>query len=244
MRNSSRSPDSRIGVSATVADPGDTSSQGLPGGVVAAATTAHGIGLSLRRPCRSSLAKLSRSTLLLIDTRRPGISRPNGSEPPTMLIMNDKVTKTDAEWREQLDPTQYAGGAPRRDRARRSAASTGTTGTPGSTTASAAARRCSTSDTKFDAGCGWPSYSEPINSEVVERVVDRSHGMVRDRGALQQLRLAPRPRLRGRPGADRRALLHQLGRDRLRPAQALRRAAGTAARCAQTAGAAASIPVR
>ena len=35
------------------------------------------------------------------------------------------------------------------------------------------------SDTKFDAGCGWPSYSEPINSEVIERVVDHSHGMVR-----------------------------------------------------------------
>jgi len=33
--------------------------------------------------------------------------------------------------------------------------------------------------TKFDAGCGWPSYWEPINSEVVERVVDRSLGMVR-----------------------------------------------------------------
>jgi peptide-methionine (R)-S-oxide reductase len=35
------------------------------------------------------------------------------------------------------------------------------------------------SGTKFDAGCGWPSYWEPLNSEVVERVVDHSHGMVR-----------------------------------------------------------------
>ena len=35
------------------------------------------------------------------------------------------------------------------------------------------------SGTKFDAGCGWPSYWQPINSEVVERVVDTSHGMVR-----------------------------------------------------------------
>lgn len=35
------------------------------------------------------------------------------------------------------------------------------------------------SGTKFDAGCGWPSYWAPINSEIIERVVDRSHGMVR-----------------------------------------------------------------
>ena len=35
------------------------------------------------------------------------------------------------------------------------------------------------SGTKFDAGCGWPSYWQPINSEVIRRVVDSSHGMVR-----------------------------------------------------------------
>lgn len=35
------------------------------------------------------------------------------------------------------------------------------------------------SATKFDAGCGWPSYWQPINSEVIERVLDRTHGMVR-----------------------------------------------------------------
>ena len=34
-------------------------------------------------------------------------------------------------------------------------------------------------DTKFDAGCGWPSYSAAADAEVIERVVDRSHGMVR-----------------------------------------------------------------
>jgi peptide-methionine (R)-S-oxide reductase len=33
--------------------------------------------------------------------------------------------------------------------------------------------------TKFDAGCGWPSYYEPVNAQVVERVRDDSHGMVR-----------------------------------------------------------------
>jgi len=35
------------------------------------------------------------------------------------------------------------------------------------------------SDTKFDAGCGWPSYFEPIAPEQVREERDTSHGMIR-----------------------------------------------------------------
>lgn len=35
------------------------------------------------------------------------------------------------------------------------------------------------SDTKFDAGCGWPSYHTAAGADVIERVVDKTHGMVR-----------------------------------------------------------------
>jgi peptide-methionine (R)-S-oxide reductase len=35
------------------------------------------------------------------------------------------------------------------------------------------------SDTKFDSGSGWPSFTEPAIAEAVELHEDRSHGMVR-----------------------------------------------------------------
>ncbi|MDB5818725.1 MAG: methionine sulfoxide reductase [Rhizobacter sp.] len=89
-----------------------------------------------------------------------------------------KVQKTDAEWREQLDPMQY-------QVARQSATERPFTGEhwdnfePGSYKCVGCGTPLFESDTKFDAGCGWPSYWKPINSEVVERITDKSHGMVR-----------------------------------------------------------------
>lgn len=35
------------------------------------------------------------------------------------------------------------------------------------------------SSTKFDAGCGWPSYSTPENEKSIREVRDISHGMIR-----------------------------------------------------------------
>ncbi|GLB46857.1 peptide methionine sulfoxide reductase MsrB [Philodulcilactobacillus myokoensis] len=36
------------------------------------------------------------------------------------------------------------------------------------------------SDTKYDAGCGWPSFTKPINDDALNSKVDTSHGMVRN----------------------------------------------------------------
>ncbi len=35
------------------------------------------------------------------------------------------------------------------------------------------------SDAKFEAGCGWPSFWEPLEGAHLEEVTDTSHGMVR-----------------------------------------------------------------
>jgi peptide-methionine (R)-S-oxide reductase len=88
------------------------------------------------------------------------------------------VKKTDAQWRAELDANQYRV-------ARQSGTEPAFTGKywdhwqPGSYHCVGCGTPLFASATKFDAGCGWPSYFEPINSEVVERVVDESHGMVR-----------------------------------------------------------------
>ena len=35
------------------------------------------------------------------------------------------------------------------------------------------------SDTKFDSGCGWPSFWEPISPDAIIEQKDTSHGMLR-----------------------------------------------------------------
>ena len=89
-----------------------------------------------------------------------------------------EIRKTDAEWRAQLDGEQYAV-------ARQGGTERAFTGRywdhfePGSYACIGCGTPLFAAASKFDAGCGWPSYSEPINATVVERLVDRSHGMVR-----------------------------------------------------------------
>lgn len=89
-----------------------------------------------------------------------------------------EVQKTDVEWRAQLDPMQY-------QVARQAGTERAFTGRywdhweQGQYRCIGCGIPLFASHTKFDAGCGWPSYYEAVNSDVIERVVDRSHGMVR-----------------------------------------------------------------
>ena len=90
----------------------------------------------------------------------------------------NKIHKSDAEWREQLSPEEYAV-------ARNKGTERPFTGRYWDTDQSGIYRciGCGTalfaSDTKFDAGCGWPSYFEPLNPDNVREETDTSHGMNR-----------------------------------------------------------------
>ncbi|SHM64815.1 peptide-methionine (R)-S-oxide reductase [Duganella sacchari] len=92
--------------------------------------------------------------------------------------MSNKVTKPDAEWRAQLDPMEY-------QVTRHAATERAFTGKfwdhhePGIYTCVCCNTPLFRSDTKFDSGCGWPSYFEPIDPANVIEKVDRSHGMLR-----------------------------------------------------------------
>jgi len=66
------------------------------------------------------------------------------------------------------------------------------------------------SETKFDSGTGWPSFTEPVNLEQIELRDDSSGGNAAYRDTLQELRRASRAciqRSARRQGGQ--ALLHQ-----------------------------------
>jgi peptide-methionine (R)-S-oxide reductase len=89
-----------------------------------------------------------------------------------------KVSKTDAEWRAQLTPEQYAvcrqkGTEP---------AFTGeyySTKEPGVYRCACCGNELFRSETKHESGTGWPSFYEPVSSDAVRTEDDSSHGMSR-----------------------------------------------------------------
>ena len=92
--------------------------------------------------------------------------------------MSTQVEKTDQEWREQLTPEQY-------DVLRNHGTERPFTGEYVHTKADGTYRcaGCGAelfgSDTKFDSGTGWPSFTDPKVAENVETRTDRSLFMKR-----------------------------------------------------------------
>jgi peptide-methionine (R)-S-oxide reductase len=93
-------------------------------------------------------------------------------------VPNKKVSKTDAEWQALLSPEQYR--ITREHGTER--AFTGpfwNSKEKGTYSCVCCGEKLFRSDTKFDSGCGWPSYFEPVRPDAVIELEDRSLGMRR-----------------------------------------------------------------
>src|SRR3954468_24455010 len=92
--------------------------------------------------------------------------------------METEITKTDAQWREELTPEQYAV-------LREAGTERAFTGKywdchdDGVYRCAGCGAELFASGTKFESGSGWPSFTEPAVAEAVEAKRDSSHGISR-----------------------------------------------------------------
>ncbi|MGD1990697.1 MAG: peptide-methionine (R)-S-oxide reductase MsrB [Chromatiales bacterium] len=92
--------------------------------------------------------------------------------------MNDKIRKSDEEWRSELSEEEFR--VCRRKGTER--AFTGKyyeTKTGGTYRCVCCGEPLFRSDHKYDSGSGWPSFYQALNEGAVEAEEDRSHGMIR-----------------------------------------------------------------
>jgi len=92
--------------------------------------------------------------------------------------MTDKIVKSDDQWREQLSEEQYRV-------TRQAGTERPFSGAYWDTTDDGVYRcvccgnKLFESDTKYDAGCGWPSFYDALDKSAIVEREDHSHGMHR-----------------------------------------------------------------
>lgn len=92
--------------------------------------------------------------------------------------MADKINKTDAQWRAELTPEQYS--VLREHGTERPFTSPiNNEKRPGMFACAGCGKELFASATKFDSGCGWPSFYAPASKEAVAEKEDRSLFMQR-----------------------------------------------------------------
>src|SRR5690606_40959225 len=92
--------------------------------------------------------------------------------------MDEKIIKTKEEWKKELTPEEYR-------ILRQKGTERAFTGKYwdhhelGTYVCAGCGTELFESDTKFESGCGWPSYFQPIDKENVREKIDSSHHMIR-----------------------------------------------------------------
>jgi len=147
----------------------------------------------------------------------------------------EKVTRTDAEWREHLTPEEYAV----LRKAGTEAPFTGEytdTKTEGVYRCRACGAELFRSDAKFESHCGWPSFYQPTESDAVVLIEDRSLGMTRraDRWSGWRPRRATTSGCPRTFRTGRRTRLSILRRSWLSPGPPRKRSWSTYRRCEET----------
>ncbi len=89
--------------------------------------------------------------------------------------MSERIIKTEAEWRAQLDPETYR--VTRQAGTERPFSHPGFPQGPGHYECVCCGARLFDGDAKFESHCGWPSFSRPGGR--IDEHRDTSHGMIR-----------------------------------------------------------------
>lgn len=88
-----------------------------------------------------------------------------------------KITKTDAEWRAELDPETYR--VTREHGTERAYSHPGFPSEPGLFTCACCGAELFQSENKFESHCGWPSFDAVKDDAPVAESHDTSFGMTR-----------------------------------------------------------------
>jgi peptide-methionine (R)-S-oxide reductase len=93
-------------------------------------------------------------------------------------MAEEKIRKPDGEWKKQLTENQYYVTRQKGTEPPFTGEYEGTD-TAGTYKCVCCGQPLFRSETKFDSGCGWPSFYAPAKGEPVEEEEDRTHGMRR-----------------------------------------------------------------